>query len=396
MSRFKLGLRLIWWICVLAPVDLLAARGRKPSPPNRILVVKLDAIGDFILWAEAAQAIRELYPRSRCHVTLLANRLCGVLARHLGCFDEVWELDRKAFVTRPLYRYALLRRVSQAGFSKVVHPTFARDFLWGDAVVRAAGAAERVGVSGCSYLMTALGSRISDRWYTRLIPTGGAAGTALRKNARFMQALGVGAFAPRVPRLDADAPAGTPAHPYYVIAPGAGHKFRQWPVEKFAALARRIHEASGWKGVICGAAAERPQAATIISLAGAPLHDFTGVTTIPQLLGLIKNSRLVVANETAAIHAAAAVGTPSVCILGGGHYGKFLPYDVPPRPTTEHPRCVSHPMPCFNCNWVCRFRKRPTAAVPCIANVPVDAVWKEVEAIIRRSEARAGSRQEVL
>jgi ADP-heptose:LPS heptosyltransferase len=384
MSRLNLTLRLIWWLCVLSAFDWLAARHRQRPRHNRLLIVKLDAIGDFVLWTDAGQAMRRLYPRDRWHVTLLANRLCAELAREMECFDEVWELDRKTFVTKPGYRYRLLKQVSGAGFAKVIHPTVARDFLWGDAVVRASSAPERIGVSGCFNLMTKVGSWISDRWYTSLLEMGSRGGTALQKNARFVRALGARSFIARLPRLSTHAADEVVQRPYYVIAPGAGHEYRQWPVEKFAGLTRRVYGATGWEGLICGSASEQPLAAAIISLGAISLRDYTGVTTIPELLRVIQRAQLVVANETSAIHIAAAVGTPSVCILGGGHYGQFLPYDVPLRPGTEHPRCVSQPMQCFNCNWVCRYRNRSTKAVPCIANVSDDAVWMEVESIIRR------------
>jgi len=58
-----------------------------------------------------------------------------------------------------------------------------------------------------------------------------------------------------------------------------------------------------------------------------------GKTTIAQLVELIRNASLLIGNDSAAIHMAAATQTPSVCILGGGHYGRFLPYQPESRET---------------------------------------------------------------
>jgi hypothetical protein len=170
MTKLRLRMRFAWWLGVLSAFDLVARTSRRKPVAGRVLVVRLDAIGDFVLWVEGARALRAIYPRGRYHLTLLGNRLWTPLARDLNCFDEVWELDRKLFVLNPLYRFAILRRVAAGGFTTAIHPTFGRDFLWGDAVVRAAQASESIGFDGTTYLLTRVEKWLSDRWYTKLVP----------------------------------------------------------------------------------------------------------------------------------------------------------------------------------------------------------------------------------
>ncbi len=52
----------------------------------------------------------------------------------------------------------------------------------------------------------------------------------------------------------------------------------------------------------------------------------TGKTTLPQLAKLISLSKILIANETSAVHFAAAVGTPFICISNGNHFGRFNPF----------------------------------------------------------------------
>ena len=54
--------------------------------------------------------------------------------------------------------------------------------------------------------------------------------------------------------------------------------------------------------------------------------DMTGKTTLPQLAKLISLSKILISNETSAVHFAAAVGTPFVCLSNGNHFGRFNPY----------------------------------------------------------------------
>jgi ADP-heptose:LPS heptosyltransferase len=82
---------------------------------------------------------------------------------------------------------------------------------------------------------------------------------------------------------------------------------------------------------------------------------------------------------------AAAVGTPAVCILGGGHYGRFLPYQIEKRTTRPLPIAVSYKMDCFGCNWKCAHAKEVKGAMPCVANISVSQVWDEVKKILQAS-----------
>src|SRR6185369_9327553 len=102
---------------------------------------------------------------------------------------------------RPAYRLGVLRRVRQLAADVALSPVFSREFLFGEAVVRVSGAAERIGVDAASFLMEPWQQALSDRWYTRLMPAGEADGMELVRNARFMRWLGVKDFRAGLPEL---------------------------------------------------------------------------------------------------------------------------------------------------------------------------------------------------
>jgi len=56
----------------------------------------------------------------------------------------------------------------------------------------------------------------------------------------------------------------------------------------------------------------------------------------------------MVGGETGLAHMACAVGTPNVVVLGGGHFGRFMPYS----PLTT---CAILPLLCFQCDWKCPY-----------------------------------------
>jgi ADP-heptose:LPS heptosyltransferase len=360
------------------------ARTKESGPEKKVLIVRLDAIGDFVLWLDAAQELRRTFPPDRYRITLLGNGVWTSLAEMLPHFDEVISLDRKRFYFHPAYRHRLLRELRNERFDLVIQPTFSREFLYGDSAVRFSGARERIGSSGdCSNQIPFL-KRISDHWYTRLIPASKEPLMELERNAEFLRGLGLHEFRCAVPELPGFAPPpGTSNLPdRYVLFPGAGKPEKRWPLEKFARLAERIHHATGWIGIVCGGPGEEDLGDSLLRFADAPLENQAGRTSLTELVSVIAGARLLVGNDTSAIHIATAVSTPSVCILGGGHYGRFLPYRTEVETDKPLPVPVVYPMECFRCNWTCIYIPKPGEAAPCILNVSVDTVWDAVRKLL--------------
>jgi ADP-heptose:LPS heptosyltransferase len=341
-----------------------------PAGEGPLVIVRVDAIGDFVVWLASAEALVARHRPRR--VILIANQLVAELARATGIFDEVVPLDLRAFQRHRRYRFSMLRRVRALGAAIAIQPTYSRAFWMGDALIRATGAPERIGQQGDLNNIRPWQRRLSDRWYTRLVAPVARSRHEMQRNADFLRTLGVSSAIPACARLGpvgARPDALDTGRAYFVVMPGAGSPRRMWPVERFAALARQIATARNLRLVICGSPGETALAAAVAEAAG--LDDallLAGETSLPQLVETIRGACLTIANDSSAIHIAAAVGTPSVCLLGGGHYARFLPYpdtaqNLGPK---NRPTCVHAAMPCFNCNWQCSQPHGPDGPFPCI------------------------------
>lgn len=338
-----------------------------------ILIVRLDAIGDFFLWMDSAKRLREMYKGER--ITLLANSSWADLAKELPYFDEVVSINLELIVSDLFYRWKIIRWLKKQGFRKALNPTYSRDFLKCDSLIRATGAQERIGFQGEGSNIAASHQRISDRWYTKLISASAKPLMELDRNAEFINGLGEAdciaqvATLPKVAKLSGRL---LIEEQYFILFPGASWNGRQWPVKNFANILRALHEQTGWMGVLCGSAADIELCAAIISESGTVAMNLAGKTTLPQLVEVVRNALLLVGNETSAVHIAAAVKTPSVCILGGGHYGRFMPYSA--GAASLKPVPVANIMECFGCNWHCIKQYEEGSAVPCISSISVDQV----------------------
>ena len=78
--------------------------------------------------------------------------------------------------------------------------------------------------------------------------------------------------------------------------------------------------------------------------------DATSATTLGQTAAILRRCRLGLGAETGLAHMACAVGLPHVIVLGGGHFGRFMPYS----PLTS---AVILPLACYGCDWQCRYKK---------------------------------------
>ena len=370
---------------------LKLVKGTPSQASQKILIVRLDAIGDFILWIEAAKELRRLYPKYTYSITLLGNKLWSDLATDLDVFDEIWSLDKPKFFKNIAYRLSMLLKVRKAGFSTAIQPTYSREFAYGDLIINASSAHERIGSEGDASNINLWQKRISDRWYTRLISLPHGDNTLIG-NAEFMRGLGSVNFKAGIPVLPVSVkvPLGINDRKYYVIFPGAGAVTRQWPIENFKNLVNRIYRKTGLVGLVCGGGGEELLGEELENHSEVPLLNYVGKTSLRELVAIIAGAQFLVSNETSAVHIAAAVSTFSVCILGGGHFGRFLPYHLEEETCKPLPVAVIHEMECFGCNWQCRYCSNSETVAPCISQVTVNDVWSVVARVISASASVPG------
>jgi ADP-heptose:LPS heptosyltransferase len=110
----------------------------------------------------------------------------------------------------------------------------------------------------------------------------------------------------------------TDGRAYAVINPTAHSATLRWAPERFAELARRLHDRFGWHIVLsCGVDADP----SVLRMREA-LHnvsyftDLSGKTDLAETGWLLRGAQLLVGRNTGTSHLAAAVGCPVVCLFG--------------------------------------------------------------------------------
>jgi ADP-heptose:LPS heptosyltransferase len=262
---------------------------------NNILVIKLSALGDFILSIGAFQAIRAHHPGAR--ITLLTTGPFRQLAAAMGCFDAIW-IDDRPPLWRPDRWLALGRRLRAARFDRVYDLQRSDRSGW---YFRLAGRPEWVGaVAGCAY---------------RYLPPPGPARHIAEREAAQLAAAGVGPIAaPDLAFFDTDLSHFALTPPLALLVPGsAPHRpAKRWPAARFAALAREL-AAQGTTPVLLGTKAEARELAEIAQACPAA-RDLCGETGLVEIAALARGARLAVGNDTGPMHLIAAAGCPSLVL----------------------------------------------------------------------------------
>ncbi len=152
---------------------------------------------------------------------------------------------------------------------------------------------------------------------------------------RFAQACGVAA--PAVPRWDVSPPAAALAYaaalvdsaqPTLLISPCSSHAHRNWRPERYAAVADHAVNAHRMRVVLVGgrSALEKRMGAEITAAAHSALLNQIGKDTLPQLLGLMASSTVLLSPDSGPAHMAAMVGLPVVGLYAATRTARVGPY----------------------------------------------------------------------
>ena len=121
-------------------IALWIAKDLNQNQLKIVLLIRQDAIGDFIIWLDTAKEYRKYYPPENYKIILIGNELWFDLAKELPFWDEVLPVNLEAFKTLSFYRWKILRKVRSLGAKIAIQPTFSREFYHGDSLVRASNA----------------------------------------------------------------------------------------------------------------------------------------------------------------------------------------------------------------------------------------------------------------
>jgi lipopolysaccharide heptosyltransferase II len=318
---------------------LVAAAGRltidpagRPQPHGsgpsirRILIIRLDLIGDVVLTLPAVRALHRAYPEAEIDFLALETS-AGILANEpeiarVLTFDPYLWRRRFSALNPATWRAvrAFVRTMRARHYDLAV--SVAGDIA--SILARLSGAPRRVGFAGEAYanLLTVPvpGGRYRRRqhevqYVLTLAEAAGArvaasdAGLALHvpREARESAVRTLAALRERCGREG----------PVVALHPGARNgQAKRWPTTSIATLASRLALECDALVLLTGAAGEAPLAAAVERGCHGAAINLCGTTSLPELTALLAVSDVVVSGDSGPMHIACAVGTRVVALHG--------------------------------------------------------------------------------
>ena len=318
--------RLLW--LGIGAVGYLIRQRHAPTMPlypgnpsvRRILVVRVDLLGDTVLTTPAIAALRRGYPQAKIDV-LVQQSTADVLAAECD-IARIITYNPQALRRKDGWRIALqlLWRLRRARYDIAL--SVSGDI--GSILTRLSGAKRSVGYAGEAYpfmLTDPVPGRRYDvtqhetRYVLRLAEAAGGVVTEedtrprLHVVAHERQDMAAMLRLARA-RLQRYGP---------IIAMHAGARngqAKRWPTRHFAALADQLADELDALVVVTGAPNEAPLARDIANHTQRPLLNVSGKTSLPQLVALLAESDVLVTGDSGPMHIACAVETPVVVMHG--------------------------------------------------------------------------------
>ena len=104
-------------------------------------------------------------------------------------------------------------------------------------------------------------------------------------------------------------------NPRIVLAPGAGRATKRWTLEGYIDVAKYF-ESKGYDVVLIGDKNDMSISQQILKSVNFSLLNLTGQLALPETAAILKRSQLLIANDTGVMHMAAALGVKLIALFG--------------------------------------------------------------------------------
>jgi ADP-heptose:LPS heptosyltransferase len=306
---------------------------RESSKVGRILVIKTDYLGDMVMSTGVFSTLRESFPDAQ--MALLTNSQMATVFRNDRNFNRVMVYDPKFYCTRAGKRYSLvqnlplLRELRKERFDLIVD--LSSDPLTIILTLTYAFRAYRVE-------RDTLRTKDTFRKHWRLLSGGLRRDISMEHEVlRHQQILNragirtnsIKTYFPLDEQGQEEADHFIHAHEltgYTIIQPGSHWSIRRWAPEKFARLGDGLIDLYELRVVLSGSSAERELLLKVKSLMDGEAVLQVGELSIQGLAALVRGAQLFVGNDSGPAHIAAALGVPTVAIMGTADIERYRPY----------------------------------------------------------------------
>ena len=327
---------------------------------KKVLVLKTDGIGDFVLATPFMRELRAMLPKAQ--ITLVVNPTIYNLAELCPYVDEI--LTYCQSLPNYISPFILPWRSFKLGYCNLRHkkfdvalvPRWDMDTNYSTYVVYFSFSKRRVGYAEKVNVRKQLVNKGFDLMLTDVIYDEKPR-HEVERYLEFIRYLGGNPssdvaelwVSPEDDLFANHILADVSTKMLIAFCPGAGKENRQWPSDRFIELGKWLKNAYDSSLIIIGGTKDQTIGKYIKDALDPRIIDLTGRTTSRQTAAILKRCHLYVGNDTGSMHLAAAMGVPIVEIscfpVDGPNWHWNSPYRFGPW---KVPRKVLQPKKCFS------------------------------------------------
>ncbi len=261
----------------------------KKNKPKSILLIRLDAIGDYVLFRNYIKILKTNSKYIDYSITLVGNIAWKELSEKLDSnyIDEFVWIDRNKFTKSFAYKYSILKNISKNNYRLIINPVYSREFKYSDFIVNVIHGEEKIGSVGDFANISQVKKEISDKYYTKLIPATNKILFEFFRNKEFFEYLLNIKIDIQKPEINLDSDVKLSEKKYAVLFIGASAKFRKWNIKNFAEVGQFIKNKFDYEIVLCGASNDIEDEKQFSEIASYKYINLVGRTSLMEILQVL-------------------------------------------------------------------------------------------------------------
>jgi ADP-heptose:LPS heptosyltransferase len=290
---------------------------------KRILVLKADAIGDFVLSLDAMLELRGAFPEA--HITLACGPWNAAMAKSLALFNDIHVVnffESRADIPRQPFKVEMLNGLEQKHFDLAVDirtDPDTREML-----------PHLHATYKCGFESSPEVNAQMTIWLPHAMPPGTETNLAMHQTLLMRRlvhtVIGLFRSTPDVARVLRERVV-TPANfdlgfardrLLVACSTSSGRIVKNWPLARYRRVISWLCDKMGAAVLLLGGPDQTADSERLIAECATPyLASAAGRTTLPESMDLLTKADLYLGNDTGLTHLAARLGTPAVCIYSG-------------------------------------------------------------------------------
>ena len=306
----------------------------KPLSPQTntksLLIIKLDEIGDYILFRNLLKYFKSSGRFKDYKITLCGNVIWKSIFELLDkdtVDSSVW-INKNVFSKNLFYRKKLFETVYKENYNTVINCSLSRNFFLDDVFVKKALTVEKIGYKTDLSTQFKWQKKISDRYYTKLIEINDEI-FDFRRNKKFINSILKTDIEETLPVINNDwsKSENTLNENYAVFYIGGRTNYKIWKVDNFIQVAKYINEKYGLKIFLLGSQEDVDLSSEFEKrFNNQNVNNLTARTTLIDVIKILNQASIMIGNDSGLAHIAAALNTKLIVIANGTHLGRFFPY----------------------------------------------------------------------